>query len=293
MKKTGILILSLSLHAFISLPLWAQAPIVDDSDHYMLADELETAEEASGLAKSQLAQEQAPQEQDEETEELQPLAQDNSPDTTDTVPVSESSEALQLLQQEIQELRGQLEIQAHDLKLIQQQQLAFYKDLDSRLQATKGETNTSKTDQETRQPALEMSANKANERPNPANEQISYLAAYDLVKNKRYDDAILAMQNFIKQYPKGGYTANAHYWLGELYLLKNNQNMAIYEFETVLTRFPSSSKAAASELKKAYALADTGQREQAKLILQDIMKKYPDTNTAKLATVKLESLQNL
>ena len=37
------------------------------------------------------------------------------------------------LQKEVQELRGQLEIQAHDLKLLQQQQLAFYKDLDSRL----------------------------------------------------------------------------------------------------------------------------------------------------------------
>ena len=33
-------------------------------------------------------------------------------------------------------------------------------------------------------------------RVNPADEQISYLAAYELVKNKRYDDALNAMQYF-------------------------------------------------------------------------------------------------
>ncbi len=40
---------------------------------------------------------------------------------------------IQGLQQDIQELRGQLEIQTHDLKSLQQQQLAFYKDLDTRM----------------------------------------------------------------------------------------------------------------------------------------------------------------
>lgn len=130
----------------------------------------------------------------------------------------------------------------------------------------------------------------ANARSNPADEQISYLAAYELVKNKRFDDALVAMQAFVTQYPQGGYTANAQYWLGELYMVKNNYPKAIDHFEIVLKQFPSSSKAAACTLKIGYALAASGKDNEARLRLQQVLKNYPDTPTAQLAATKLESL---
>ncbi|MBY0378010.1 MAG: tol-pal system protein YbgF, partial [Gammaproteobacteria bacterium] len=127
-------------------------------------------------------------------------------------------------------------------------------------------------------------------RGNPADEQISYLAAYELVKNKHFDDALTAMQTFITQHPHGGYTANAQYWLGELYLVKHDYPKAIEHFELVLKQFPSSSKAAASTLKIGYALAAAGKDNEARARLQQVLKTYPDTPTAQLATIKLESL---
>jgi len=128
---------------------------------------------------------------------------------------------------------------------------------------------------------------------NPADEQISYLAAYDLVKNKQYNKAIKAMQQFVNQYPQGGYTANAQYWLGELYLVQKEYKKAIEHFTLVIDDYPSSSKTAASLLKMGYALAAVGQTREAKETLRQVIKNYPDTKTAQLAKTKLEMLVNI
>lgn len=288
MKRYFRLLLSLSLTCLLSSQVFAEAPVVDDSENFALFDDQPAASQQP-VAHSRY-------QNDEEI----PLARD----TTDAkyMDSAELLNKLQGLQQDIQELRGQLEVQAHDLKLLQQQQLSFYKDLDARLRgAGKGtaQLQTSPTIptnlDKPKIAGTEMdshfkSAQVSSFRANPADEQISYLAAYDLVKNKRFDEALTAMQAFIQQYPQGGYTANAQYWLGELYMVKNNYPKAIEHFEIVLKQFPTSSKAAASTLKIGYALAASGKENDARLRLQQVLKNYPDTPTAQLATIKLESL---
>ncbi|MBI2786711.1 MAG: tol-pal system protein YbgF, partial [Legionella longbeachae] len=218
------------------------------------------------------------------------------------------------LQQEVQELRGQLEVQAHDLKLLQQQQVAFYKDLDARLSGVNSaKVTSSKPSMDlavgSNEPASKASISEARgtkttapalaptpepsfstSRANPADEQISYLAAYELVKNKRYDDALSAMNVFVQKYPRGGYTANAQYWLGELYLVKKDYEKSIEHFNVVLQQFPTSSKSAASMLKTGYAYAEQGNKQEAKKFLQQVVRAYPDTPTAQLANSKLRTI---
>ncbi len=100
------------------------------------------------------------------------------------------------------------------------------------------------------------------------------------------------MQKFVSQYPQGGYTGNAQYWLGELYMLRKTILKPLNHFETVLQQFPSSSKTAASLLKMGYALAASGKKEDAIQRLQQVIKNYPDTNTAQLAKAKLDALNS-
>ena len=100
------------------------------------------------------------------------------------------------------------------------------------------------------------------------------------------------MQAFVTQHPKGGYTANAQYWLGELYMVKKNYPQSIEHFEIVLQQFPSSNKSAASMLKIGYALAASGKKQDAVLRLQQVVKNYPDTSAAQLAKAKLEALNS-
>ncbi len=295
------LLLSLCFICVLPLQVYAEAPVVDDSENFAILDEQQAANEQP-VAKAQ-------HETSYSDEDEIPLAQDNRDSGKDSAGLLNK---IQGMQQEIQELRGQLEVQAHDLKMLQQQQLSFYKDLDARLRGNSSKMAQSplldkpteldiapksavrapsKAAGKTAELELPLSAGIVNaSHGNPADEQESYLAAYDLVKNKRFDDALAAMQAFISQYPQGGYTANAQYWLGELYMVKNNYPKAINHFEIVLKKFPTSSKAAASNLKIGYALAASGKENDARLRLQQVLKNYPDTPTAQLATRKLELL---
>ncbi len=285
-----------SFACLLPFSVFAEAPVVDDSENFALLDEQQAAYEQP-VAKAQ--------NREYGNDEESALANDNiEPSST------KSSNAILLdkvqgLQQEIQELRGQLEVQAHDLKLLQQQQLAFYKDLDARLpnpstNAAKiasgaplpiGSVNNSAPITTDKRPVVVPIVSSA-PRTNPADEQISYLAAYELVKNKRFDDALTAMQKFVTLYPQGGYTGNAQYWLGELHMVKKNYPEAVAHFEIVLQQFPSSSKTAASMLKMGYALAASGKKPEAIQRLQQVIKNYPDTNTAQLAKSKLDALNS-
>lgn len=280
--------------------VFSEAPVVDDSENFALLDEQQAALERPVARDSH-----------------QRYENDNEPAfANDTGDASNNDggrhngdllNKLQGLQQDIQELRGQLEVQAHELKALQEQQLSFYKDLDARLRndvplkTTKNEPTTELPLNEQpviKKPTLSLDKptapavinTKTTTTNNPADEQISYLAAYELIKNKQFDDALIAMQTFVTQHPQGGYTANAHYWLGELYMVKKNYPNAIQHFETVLQQFPSSSKSAACLLKSGYALAASGKKQEAIQRLQQVLKSYPDTNTAQLAETKLKAL---
>lgn len=283
------ILLRVSLICLISLKAFAEVPVVDDSDNFAMLEEQQDA-----LASQPLASASPDDFQEEPALAYEDI--DTQHVNTDNAAILEK---LQNLQQELQELRGQLEVQAHDLKLLQQQQQAFYKDIDSRLHAPslqnakkegKDEVSLAPGKPPQQPPRLTKQSARSTSHANPAEEQISYLAAYELVKNKQYEDALMAMQAFVNQYPQSGYTANAQYWLGELFLVKKDYPQAINHFEAVLEHFPSSSKSAASMLKIGYALAAEGKIDEAKQKLQQVIKNYPDTNTAQLAATKLESL---
>ena len=285
------------LGCLIAWPAFAEAPVVDESENFALFDE-------------QLAATERPVPLPEPVQSTPnhnaniALAFDDT--SRDEIPQDEEVtllNKLQTMQQDVNNLRGQLEVQTHELQVLKQQQLDFYKDLDSRLQNPNSPTQaTAQTIPETAPgdaPDTNTNTTQVSTLPestvprgNPADEQISYLAAYELIKGKEFDKAVMAMNSFINQYPRGGYTANAHYWLGELYLVKKAYPDAIQQFQTVLKAFPSSSKTSDCSLKIGYALAASGQKRSARQQLQEVIRDYPDTHAAELAATKLETLSS-
>jgi tol-pal system protein YbgF len=303
----------------VSVQNYALAPVVDDSENFAILDE-----QQADYDQPVVHQEYNDSSFDERTTpEERPLAHDEPHSRNQNQ--ADLLNQIQGMQQDIQELRGQLEMQSHNLQQLKDQQLAFYKDIDTRL----GQTQASQASQSplpktsTAPVTAELSLNQAqpqfktpvvpapttpstmmptnNSVPatiptpssghtNPADEQISYMAAYELVKNKQFDHAIDSMQAFITRYPHGGYTSNAQYWLGELYMVKKNYPEAIQHFDVVLNQYPNSSKSAASLLKIGYALAASGKGTEAKQKLNQVIKNYPDTATAQLAAAKLKTL---
>ncbi len=61
----------------------------------------------------------------------------------------------------------------------------------------------------------------------------------------------------------------------------------------VWKQYPSSSKAAAGLLKAGYAYAEKGDKQDAKKRFQRVVKTYPDTPTAQVASAKLEAINAL
>jgi tol-pal system protein YbgF len=314
-------LIALMCVALVPLTTFAEAPVVDESDNFAIYDENQADAYEQPLAKDHGAGTNQPARQLRHTTEMddaneQPLAREGS-----QIKPNHAAQfnQLQSMQKELQELRGQLEMQSHELKLLKEQQLNFYKDLDARIQnpgklaqptptsmpnripsetTTVSETPHPSAEIKVEQPLSSIStsvtplpaSNPTARSNNPAEEQIYYLAAFDLIKNRRFDEAIRAMQAFVHQYPKSGYAANAYYWLGELYMTQKDYPHAITNFDAVLQQFPSSSKAAPSMLKSADALASSGKKSEAIQRLKLVITSYPDTHTAKLADRKLKTL---
>ena len=298
MKAVHHTLVATCLGCLIAWPAFSEAPVVDESENFALFDEQLAAQERPAPLPEQV--------QDTPSNSASiALAFDDT--SRDEIPQQQDEEAillnkLQTMQQDLNNLRGQLEVQTHELQTLKQQQLDFYKDLDTRLRDPNLQTQAAApavpesapqdaTDTNQTQASVTRPENIA-PRGNPADEQISYLAAYELIKSKEFDKAVMAMTRFISQYPRGGYTANAHYWLGELYMVKKSYPDAIQEFQTVLRAFPSSSKTSDCSLKIGYALAASGQKQSARQHLQEVIRDYPDTHAAELAAAKLENLSS-
>ncbi len=298
MIKNRRQILAACFACLLPWAVYAEAPVVDDSDNFATFDQNQAADDQPLAHDRGRADRNDRDISDNDFADDEPLARESKQASSGNN--SSLLGQVQSMQKEIQELRGQLEVQSHELKVLKEQQLSFYKDIDARLhkapaapvpvQATVLPSNTKPAPAaSTAEKVIPVASSPARSN-NPAEEQIHYLAAYDLIKNKRFNDAIIAMQSFVTQYPNGGYTANAHYWLGELYMTQKDYPKANTQFDIVLTQFPSSSKAAPSLLKSAYALASSGKKQEAIARLKQVIKHYPDTHTAKMAEEKLKSL---
>lgn len=129
-------------------------------------------------------------------------------------------------------------------------------------------------------------------------EKSMYENAYNLVLNKRYSEAVPALQAFLAQYPQGQYAPNGHYWLGEVYSVqgrtnKNSEllNKASVEFMAITTQFPNHQKAMDALLKLGLLENDKGNTEAARQYLTHVKERYPGTSVARIASTHLQRLK--
>ena len=185
---------------------------------------------------------------------------------------------LQTLQQEVMSLRGLVEEQSFELKQLKQQRLDDYLDLDRRVSAlTGGALGTSPNSPVSAAPSASysrpvtaLSAPVASTAPSmtaapvqtDANESAAYTEAYDLLKQRNIDASIDAFKAHLQAYPQGEYAGNSYYWLGEIYLLKNDLPAAEQWFGDLLREFPDSRKVPDAQFKlgKVYHLQGKNDR---------------------------------
>ncbi|HIE88565.1 MAG TPA: tol-pal system protein YbgF [Pseudomonadales bacterium] len=192
----------------------------------------------------------------------------------------ENQYQLQLLQQEVMELRGLVERLQHELSRLKSIQDDRYLELDARLQ------QVLKANVQVPQPVAEDPGETAvaviDEN---LNEKDLYETTQILIRNRQYEMAITQLEALIDRFPDGEYTANTYYWLGQVQAAKTNPDFekARQALAQVISYFPEHSKVpdAAYALGKVYYTL--GDCERATDLLQQVMDQYPDKTAAKLA----------
>jgi tol-pal system protein YbgF len=109
--------------------------------------------------------------------------------------------------------------------------------------------------------------------------------AYD---NGELDAARQLFQKFLKEFPKSKNVDNAQFWIGESYYREKWYERAILEYQTVIEKYPNGNKVPAAMLKQGMALQQIGEKPSARLIFEELVKKYPKSSEAAVASKKLK-----
>ena len=204
----------------------------------------------------------------------------------------------QMLQNEVRELRGMVEQLSYELQRVKQRQMDDYLDLDRRLSAVlSGATPddfTADADSDLQlgadgQPVAEVAgapirgelsgdgqpqdllSNDETTAPAINAEEIAQnygQASNLLLKQRDINAAALAFKQHVVDYPNSPYTANAYYWLGEIYLLQGQDEMARQAFTLVVEQHPNHGKAMDATFKLGKIYHQLGETDRARDLLE-------------------------
>ncbi|MEN8178992.1 MAG: tol-pal system protein YbgF [Pseudomonadota bacterium] len=216
---------------------------------------------------------------------------------------------LQQLQQEVQQLRGEVELQNHTMDALNKRQRDLYLDIDQRLsnlrpmpappsdvakpastavEPTAAPVNTAVEPTLTEPPATDQQT--AVTPPDPKQEADAYQFAFNLLKQGRYKESINSFRNFLSQFPGGDYEDNAQYWLGEASYVSRDFDTALVEFNKVLEVYPTSSKVPGALLKSGYIHYEKRDWGQARELFNRLKQEFSGSTEARLAGKRLQRM---
>ncbi|MDQ2077896.1 YbgF trimerization domain-containing protein [Marinimicrobium sp. ABcell2] len=178
---------------------------------------------------------------------------------------------LQALQEEVQMLRGMVEEQSHEINRLQQQRMDDYLDLDRRLSLlTEGARSSSRGDANGSAQRSGSSAPSQGSTAGSNAETEAYRAAYQLLRDRNVDEAIEAFNAYLERYPKGNFAGNSYYWLGEIFLLKDDLEKSQEWFSRLLKDFPRDRKVSDTKFKLGTVYHRMGNNSRAQELLQEV-----------------------
>jgi tol-pal system protein YbgF len=195
---------------------------------------------------------------------------------------------IQNLQKEIQELRGRLDMQAHSLQTIEERLRMQTPNSEQTLPITPASNPPAKKILPESSDIIKDPAAKNMPSNHSLPDEEAYQSAIQQIKGKNYPSAIKNLKAYLLKFPSGRYVSNTHYWLGELYLLRNNQAQAIKEFNIIVNQYPQNQRMKETLLKLGTLYYDQGNKKKGREFLARVQRDYPSTVAAKLASEKLD-----
>lgn len=119
--------------------------------------------------------------------------------------------------------------------------------------------------------------------------EAAYKGALDEYYARRFEAAIAGFTEILTVAPTSSLGDNAQYWIGESYYSMGNFPKALESFRKVLD-FPKSNKLADAQLKIALTYEKMGNTGSAREAYQTVIRQYPGTTAATLASQAVQRL---
>ncbi len=184
----------------------------------------------------------------------------------------EMSRQIDALNEELRRLRGEFDQLQHEVERARAQQRDQYMDLDTRLRAA------------------EATLTAAQATTAPGSPEAQYQAAFNLLKDGRYEEAEGALRDFATKYPQHELASNAVYWLGEAHYVQRDYPAALAAFESVIRDYAGTRKSPDALLKAGYCQHELKRFGNARALLTRVVEEYPDTQAAADARERLQRL---
>ncbi|MBZ0105340.1 MAG: tol-pal system protein YbgF [Sulfuricella denitrificans] len=214
------------------------------------------------------------------------------------------------LKAEISKMRGQLEVQAHDIETIQKRQRDLYVDVDTRLRQLESaaaavpppppvadnQPRSGKDKKLSAKPVVAAAAVPASTpaqtaEADPAQEVKTYDAAFNLFRGGNYQGALAAFQAFNQAYPKSPLAPSAHYWIGNSYFNLKDFKSAIASQQELISLYPKSPKVPDALLNISSSQQGMGDMGSARKTLEDLLARFPLSDAADKAKYRLENMK--
>jgi tol-pal system protein YbgF len=208
---------------------------------------------------------------------------------------------IEALKLEMTKLRGQIEVLNNSVENTSKRQRDMYLDLDTRVRRFEQQGGPPAAAEAPAAPAVgtppaavpaagAAPATVAAVNADAGAETRAYEAAQGQRRMGNYQGAIVAFQNFIKQYPKSNLAPRAQYWIGDSYFNLRDFKLAIGSQQTLLKTYPDSPSVPDSMLNIASSQIEMGESVIGRKTLEDLVARFPISEAAEKAKRRIAAL---
>ncbi len=187
----------------------------------------------------------------------------------------ELSNQIEQLRGDLARLRGQNEQLAREVAELQRAQKDVQAGVDARLRQVE---------------PLKVELDGQSFTAQPA-EKAQFDAAMDTLRRSEFAAASTAYTAFLRQYPVSGYTPSALYWLGNAQYAARAYKDSADSHRRLVNEFPNHPRTPEAMLAMANSQVELKDTKAARRTLDDLVKKYPQSEAAAAAKERLARLR--
>ena len=206
---------------------------------------------------------------------------------------------IEQLRQETQALRGLMEELSYQLGQMSADQKTRYLDLDQRLgelvRIQKEAVAASPVQGSTIGSDVSQGASAGDTvAPAPMTPEVSdqdaYNSAFQLIRERQFEEALAAMESFIEAYPGSDLVLDARFWRGQVFDVLGRDEEAIEVFKSITLVAPEYRRILQVKVKLGKLLLKNQDVMNGRKILQEVITQAPESVEAGLASRELEKI---